>query len=246
MLLSLITGLKTYKEAISLINKHRLWGSLLLPGIIALLIFIIVFGVVLFISDDIGSWLTQYYPFEKGERVMEVLTTFLSGLLIIVVTLFILKYLIVILAGPLMSELSVKVEAILTQKPVSQSIGWVRGIQRGIRMSIKLFTGELVRVAPLSVLSMIPALGLFTPILIFIVQSYYAGLGTLDFALERRYDVKDAIQFGKKHRWQTIGIGIPYLLLFFIPVLGVCLAPGLSTVAATIASCKAHENDNPE
>ena len=71
---------------------------------------------------------------------------------------------------------------------------------------------------------------------LFIVQAFYAGAGNLDYTLERHLSVEESNEFVKRHRGLALGNGMVYIILLFIPGLGLIFAPSLSAVAATVES----------
>lgn len=56
----------------------------------------------------------------------------------------------------------------------------------------------------------------------------------MDYTLERHFSYRESISFIKKHRGLAIGNGIGFLILLFIPVIGVILVLPLSVTSATI------------
>ncbi len=84
----------------------------------------------------------------------------------------------------------------------------------------------------------IPIIGMMiSPVLIILIQSFYDGFGLVDYTLERkRYSVKKSIQFAGENRGRVIGVGMGFMFLIMIPVLGWLTAPTYGTVAATLAA----------
>ena len=80
---------------------------------------------------------------------------------------------------------------------------------------------------------LIPGLQPFVPAAIFLVQSYYAGFGAMDYTLERYYGVKQSASFVSANKALALGMGSAFLLLLFIPILGFILAPPLITAGST-------------
>src|SRR5690554_8052550 len=88
-------------------------------------------------------------------------------------------------------------------------------------------------------LSLHDALPIF---LLFLVQSYYAGFGNMDYTLERHFKYAESIQFVKKNRGLAIGNGIVFMLVLLIPVVGIILVLPLSVTAASTETLRVLEN----
>jgi len=92
---------------------------------------------------------------------------------------------------------------------------------------------EFSIIIPLLLLSFIPVIGIVFTILAFIVQAYYAGFGNIDYTLERHFTYRDSVRFVKRNRGIAIGIGIVFMAVLLIPVLGVILVLPFSVTAAS-------------
>ena len=196
------------------------------------------------ISDNIGGWLISWYPWERGFSLLTKIATVFSGLLTGVLGLLIYKYVILIIVSPFMTPLSQKVEEHLTGKSLDEPFAAGKAVQdiiRGIRVSLKNIIKELFFVAGLFIFGLIPILAPFTTALIFLVQSYYAGFGNMDYTLERHFNVKESSQFVKRSRGFAIGNGVVFLGLLMVGI-GFIIGPPLATVAATMGVCKRLES----
>ena len=240
MLKGFIEGLTSYSKAFKLISKLKLWKYAMVPALISL----IFGGSIIFsaysISDNLGGWLVSWYPWERGLSLLTKIATVFGGLLTGILGLLIYKYVILILVSPFMTPLSQKVEEHLTGKSYDAPFSMAKAIKdiiRGLRVSLKNIIKELFFVAILFLFGLIPLLSLFTTVLIFLVQSYYAGFGNIDYTLERHFNVKESNQFVKRNRGFAIGNGVVFLGLLMIGI-GFIIAPPLSTVAATIGVSK--------
>ncbi|NJL75514.1 MAG: EI24 domain-containing protein [Saprospiraceae bacterium] len=85
-----------------------------------------------------------------------------------------------------------------------------------------------------------PVITPFTAVLIFIIQSYYAGFGNMDYTLERHFNFQESIQFVRANKGLAIGNGLVFVWLILLGI-GFLIAPPLSTIAATIETVKAIE-----
>ena len=73
--------------------------------------------------------------------------------------------------------------------------------------------------------------------LIFLIQAYFNGCALSDYTLERKnYSVKQRVRFTREHRAWVTGLGLGFMLVLFIPVLGWFIAPAYGTVAATLST----------
>jgi CysZ protein len=138
------------------------------------------------------------------------------------------------LSAPFMSPVSEKIEAHLIGKSHShRNTSNSAQLWRGIRINVRNLGMELLLTIPILLISFIPVVNILSSVLLFLVQSYYAGFGNMDYTLERHFEVKESIQFVKRNRGVAIGNGIVFMAMLFIPVLGIILVLPLSVTAST-------------
>lgn len=239
MFKELFDGIRSYARALALISELRLWGYVIAPGLVSLVLGAGIIWLAIGIADDIGGWLVSWYPWEWGRRVVETVAKVFGGLLVAAFGLIIFKNLVLALASPIMSPLSEKVERHLTGKPaipftLSQ---FSSDLIRGIRISIRLIIRELLFTILLLLIGIIPVFNTFALAAIFLIQAYYAGAGNIDFALERHFRVRQSVQFVRQHRLLAIGNGTVYILLLLTGI-GFLFALPLGVVAATVETVK--------
>jgi len=234
-MLSLIKNILAYPSALIYVFKHGLAKYFLISGIISLLIGGALFGSIYYFSDDIGGLLSGLYPFEWGSSAISKFSTYLTGGIFLVFGLLLYKYLLLILISPFMSPLSERVETIETGREAPQQgfgkVGY--SLVRGIGISLRNVSKELIYTIIILLLGLIPIFSPFAAVALFIVQAYYIGFANMDYHLEKRNTIKQSVTFCKKNRMAVLGNGIGYLLLLFIPVIGLMVAPVLGTVSAT-------------
>jgi CysZ protein len=101
---------------------------------------------------------------------------------------------------------------------------------------------ELLLTIPIILIGFIPVVGIISSVLLFLVQSYYAGFGNMDYTLERHYKYSESIQFVRRNRGLAIGNGIVFMLMLLIPFVGIILVLPLSVTAASTETLRVLEN----
>ncbi len=233
-------GLSSYLRAIVVISRLRLWSYVLIPGLLSIVLGAVVIAAAWSLSDDIGGTLTRLWPWEWGAQVVDSIGQVLGGLVLLIGGLLVFKHLILILSGPFMSPLSEKIERHLAGydepmhfSPTEMLQQFGRSVVLGGRNAVL----EILLTIPLLILGLVPVFAPLATVLIFLVQSYYAGFGNMDFTLERHFMVCDSIRFVRRHRGVAIANGAVYLLLL-LTGLGFLIALPLAVVAATIETVK--------
>ena len=232
----ILSGIFAYGKAINLVNKLGLWRYVFVPGLISLALAVGLFLMAYGLSDNIGTWLAQWYPWEWGSSIVQTLADVFGGLLVLAVGLIIFKQVVMIVTGPFMSPLSERIEAHYLGTYHQLPKGWkAQGYQvvRGIRIAVRNLFWELLFTVLLLLLGLIPIFTPFTTLLIFIVQAYYFGFGNLDFALERDFNYSNTIKFVQNNRGMAVGNGLITAGLLMTVVGFIFILP-LGVAAATI------------
>ena len=66
----------------------------------------------------------------------------------------------------------------------------------------------------------------------------------MDYTLERHFNVKDSVNFVKQNRGVAIGNVVVFMLMLFVPILGIILVLPLSVTAASSETVRILENSN--
>ncbi|MEO6355095.1 MAG: EI24 domain-containing protein [Ferruginibacter sp.] len=248
MLKDIVIAIQSYLEAHRFIVKHRLWKWILIPGILYAALFGV--GIYLFwISsgqaiDDIfsitglkkwmytieGSWLKFLFIF--GQVILQLV------MLLFYFSLF--KYLFLIIGSPLFAYLSEKTEAIMEDRDFPFSFQQLLSdIARGIKLAFRNALWQTVYTLSILILSFIPLIGWFTPLIALIVECYYLGFAMLDYSSERnKLSASQSIDFIGRHKGLAIGNGIVFFLMHSVIIVGWILAPSYAVIAATISFYK--------
>ena len=244
MIQNIIKGITSYFGVFQLISKLKLWKYFAVPMVISFLIAIIIGSLSYVFSDNVGNYISSLWTWEFGKSAVEMISTIFGGLLIITLGLILFKYIVLALSAPFMGPISKKIEDHFTGGNITtkQSSSFELLI-RGVRISFRNLIRELILTIPILLIGLIPIIGIFSAVILFLMQAYFAGFGNIDYTLERHYSYKDSVRFVKQHRGVAIGNGIIFILFLLIPVVGVILVLPLSVTAATIETVKLIEKE---
>ena len=263
MISEILEGVESYRKAIGMLSKHRLWSYVIIPGLISVALAVgLIFatmnileylGGLDYTPDRVDGWLSKIGNWlqEMGwlagfiswlGRVSSSFAKVLYLLLSTGILLFLFKYIIMVVIAPFMGMLSEKVESIQTGNPPPKTtaVQFIQDIIRGLRIALRNIIRELFFTLIFLMFNWVPVIGsILSAVAIFWTQAYYAGFGNMDYTLERRrFKVRDSVRFVGSHRGLAVGNGGVFLLIFLIPVVGWFLAPAYGTIAATLTSLK--------
>lgn len=240
MITGFVNGILAYVQAFRLISKLKLWGYVLIPGLISLLLGSLIGISVWNLSDNIGGFLVALYPFEWGLSIVSSIASVFGGVLMAGSGLLLYKHAILILSAPFMSPLSEKVENHLRGR--SHTINFsipqmLSDLIRGGKIALRNITREVFYMVLILLLGLIPFFSPFSALLLILVQAFYAGFGNIDYTLERHFNVRESINFVRVNKGLALGNGLVFVGLLAIGI-GFLIAPPLGAVAATIESVK--------
>ncbi len=237
----IIGGIATYFAAHGVIKRHRIWPYMVIPGILSLIyiVCLIIIGNTYF--PDITNYLYQHWTpgFLKSRIILMIYTFFLWALL------FLTGYItfqpvVLIIFSPILSYVSEVTESRVcgTAGPAVSLRSLLHDLWRSIVINLRNLTRMIVLILLAWLLVLLPLIGaVISACLIFLIQAYYNGFALMDYTLERkRFSVKDSVRFARSNRPRVIGVGIGFMTMMLIPVLGWFAAPTYGTVAATLGA----------
>ncbi|WP_299337970.1 EI24 domain-containing protein [uncultured Psychroserpens sp.] len=245
MIQNILKGIQAYSGALTLISKLKLWKFFFIPIIISVVTALIIGVSAYGLSDNIGNFIAQIWPWEFGKDTFTSISTFIGAIAVLAIGLILYKHIIMALSAPFMSPVSEKIEAHLTgvDKHHHRKTTFQEQLWRGIRINLRNLGRELLITIPILLLKFIPVVNIFSTALLFLVQAYYAGFGNMDYTLERHFKYRESIQFVRKRRGIAIGNGIVFILFLLIPVVGIILVLPMSVTAASLNTVKQLQND---
>ena len=240
MIKNIISGIQAYFGTFSLISKLKLWKYFAIPMLISFVTAVLIGVSAYGLSDNIGYYISKLWVWEWGKETFTVISNIIGGLFIVLIGLILYKHIIMALSAPFMSPVSEKIETHLIGKThTHRSTSFSQQLWRGIRINVRNLGMELLLTIPILLIGFIPVIGIFSTILLFLVQAYYAGFGNMDYTLERHFKYNESVQFVKNHRGLAIGNGMVFMLFLLIPIIGVILVLPLSVTAATLKTVEA-------
>lgn len=246
MINNILKGIKAYTGAFELISKLKLWKYFAIPIAISVLTALIIGLSAYGLSDNIGRFIANIWPWDWGKETFTFISTFIGGIVVIAIGLILYKHIIMALSAPFMSPVSEKIEAHLTgiERHNHRKTSFKEQLWRGIRINLRNLGKELLITLPILLLKFIPVVNIFSTVLLFLIQAYYAGFGNMDYTLERHFKCRESIQFVRKYRGIAIGNGIVFMLFLFIPIIGVILVLPMSVTASSLNTVNLLKEDN--
>jgi len=251
---NLIFGYKAYIKAIKFIIEHKMYWFFIIPAILMLVVY------------KIGEWILNRPVNLEANNMNEIVWTLIQAMIELTLAFLLMKfakYLVIIILSPLLSEISMRTEKVLTGNTYPFNFKQlVADVKRAMRIVVRNMMWEYAIFLVLLIVSHLLLGGdKASPIfyLSFLVGCFYYGFGFLDYIMERiRMDMDQSIHFVRDHRGMAVAIGSIYSLMIFVPVdvgilfnwsnfeflpflkhfsLWMCasIAPILTIVAATIA-----------
>lgn len=139
-----------------------------------------------------------------------------------------------IIGTPYFSYITGKASRIIYGKQTASG-KWINEIIRGLKLSSINSLKQLGLLLIITLFSFIPVLGIAAPLLAFITQAYYNGILMTDYALERQgFDMKKSKIFFKTNKPGLFSIGLGFMFLLLIPVIGWFLAPTYALIASSL------------
>ncbi len=240
----LASSLGFYVKAHRAILRHRLWPYMILPGLMSFGFFLGLITIGILYFGDISTHIYQnYFPGFLKWGILLAITNLMLWILLFLSGYVLYQPVVLILFSPVLGYLSE-----VTEKRVYGGASapfhlrqLMKDILRGGTLSLRNLLRMILLIGLAWLMLIIPIAGaLLSAAAVFLVQAYYNGCALSDYTLERKnYTVRQRIRFTRANRARVTGIGIGFMLVLLIPILGWFIAPAYGTVAATLSTLAA-------
>lgn len=225
----------SFLESFKIIKEAKLRKFYFLPGIIGVFLFILFIFLGDLLSISLVSKFEEFFKLETYHSFIYIFIKIIVWISSIFFYYLIYKSLLLIILSPILGYVSERVETYLTGKKYSFSFkDNFRFIIRGIDIGFRSFIKQMVGTSIIMLLGFIFPINLSIPFLIFILQGYFTGFSFMDYTLERfELSPTESLRFLKKQRVYSVICGGIFTILFFIPIIGIFIAPLITCVAVT-------------
>ncbi|MBA4367161.1 MAG: hypothetical protein C0403_05930 [Desulfobacterium sp.] len=237
----LFAGILIYKKAHQVIIKQKLWPWIAVPGVMSFcyLLFLAISGMIFL--PELSAYINEnWVPGFMSGGVTYFMVSILLWLFLMIIGYLSYQQVVLIFFSPILGFLSEMVEAGMYDLKLPQFTvqNFVKDILRGLAINMRNFGWMLFFTGIAWLLCILPLVGaLISTALLLLIQSYYSGFGLVDYTLERKqFSVSDSIAFVHDHKARVTGVGMGFVLMLLIPVIGWFFAPGYGTVAATLSA----------
>lgn len=226
----------SFSDSFKIIKDAGLRKFYFLPGIISMFLFggFIYLGE--YLSLNLASALENFFKLQEYGSILYIFIKILVWICTVFFYYLVYKSLLLVIISPILGYVSERVETHLTGKKFDFTFkDNLRFLIRGIDIGFKSFFKQMVGTCVVMLLGFIFPINLSIPLLIFIIQGYFTGFSFMDYTLERyNLSPKESLDFLKKQRVYAALCGGIFTLLFFIPVVGIFIAPLITCVATTM------------
>ncbi len=229
-------AIAAYWAALKMIFATTMWLSLSIPVLLSLGLY---YGGDM-ITDNLRDYKFAELDHAQGSEYLLLGIQFI----LVYITKFMNKYLVLTLLSPLLAGLSVHVEFLLTGNRYPWNWEYYgKDVVRALVISFRNIGIQLMWMTGYFIVNMIfPMPEIVHTLFYLLIAFYFYGFSFMDYASERRrLTVKESVKFTRKHFVTAYILGGVYGGLFFLPNFGFALEPGvvlapiLGVVAGTIA-----------
>jgi CysZ protein len=222
-------GLRSYKESVKFVVKHKMWLYFVAP--------IILFGGIYYFGFQMDDYYRSAMKSLDGAGFFgtiwgSIKVAFFGALSYLFLQLT--RYIMLVVLSPILAIVSEKVEKVITGNVYKLNMKQLmKDVGRAIKIAIRNITYELIFIAGVWIvlhssfaifgarsttvpfLNEMKVVDLMFLILSSLIAFYFYGFGFIDYVMERRrMSIKESIKFVRKHKGVAIALGSLFVMLF--------------------------------
>jgi CysZ protein len=151
-------------------------------------------------------------------------------------TTMLFEFTVITLFSPIMALLSERCDTILTAREYEFTLErFMKELLRTIGILATGFLFSSIVMGLWFLISWIGNLSAISPYILFVLKAFFIGFNFLDYSFERNMiPINKSWRYGISKPLVMISFGAAFSLIFFIPIVGVMLAPFVCTILATV------------
>jgi len=230
MVAQLLDGVRFFGRGLKIYGRSpRLVVLGIIPALLTLVLFAVLFGVLLYFVDDLSRLVTWFADdWSSGSRTAIRLAAGV-GLVGLALLLWAISFTAVtlLIGDPFYEKIAEAVEESLGGVPGAIDLKWHQELGRSIRDSLRLLLLSAVIGIPLFILGFIPIIGqTVVPVLGVLVGGWFLAVELVGVAFARRgLRMSDRVRVLSARRWTAVGFGACVFLTFLIPLGAVFVMP---------------------
>ncbi|BCX11672.1 MAG: hypothetical protein KatS3mg067_0610 [Thermosynechococcus sp.] len=220
-------GFFAFGRGLFFIARYHLWGYVLLPACLSLVLGVTLIIVAFWAVQVVGDY---WFVAEEWQWLYQGFIDILATLIAVFLALIGYQTLIPLVVIPFLGPLLNRVEKITTGQTIE--VGWQRDL-----LNAAVGSWFALRDAVLQVILLLLSFltGPLQPIVMAIANSYFLGRGSFDYLLEKHStSLRERKLLTRAYRPQIYGLGLAQFLGLLIPLVGLVLVPAVGVVAAAL------------
>ncbi|OGT47293.1 MAG: hypothetical protein A3E83_00740 [Gammaproteobacteria bacterium RIFCSPHIGHO2_12_FULL_41_20] len=222
----ILAGIYYLIEGFKLITQPGLRRFVLVPLVINILLFSILFFVLRYYLVEFNQWFTQFLPAWLHWLSMVVWVVFVLGFFLMFVSIFVT--ITNILSAPFNSLLAEKVELYLTGVILEQRSVFanIKTIPHVLLRQLAIIVYYLPRAAGILILFFIPIVQMVAAVIWFVFNAWFMTLTYVDYPTDNhRMSWQQMYAWLEQRRWLGLGFGISVLVVSLVPLLNLFVVP---------------------
>jgi CysZ protein len=230
MVAQLLDGVRVFARGLKIYGRSpRLVLLGIIPALITLLLFAVLFGVLIYFVDDLSATVTWFADdWSPGSR-SSIRIAAGIGIVGVALLLWAVSFTAVtlLIGDPFYEKISEAVEDSLGGVPSAVKLTWYQDLGRSVVDSLRLVLVSTIIGIPLFLCGFIPIVGqTVVPVVGALVGGWFLALELIGVPFARRgLRMRDRIQLLRQHRWTAVGFGACVFGCFLIPLGAVLVMP---------------------